>query len=125
VLELKDGTLAAFDGNWSDYQTALEAKRSAISQQPFFDDGLTKTEAARRKRASREEEQRAKEEKMRVANIEKDIAQAEAQLKDIEEKLANPAVLAETELIALSNEHEAMRRHIEALLEKWETAHME
>jgi ATP-binding cassette subfamily F protein 3 len=123
VLELKDGALTAFDGNWSDYQTALEVKRSAISQQPFFDDGLTKTEAARRKRASREEEQRVKETQMRVAQIEKDIAQAEERLKGIEEQLANPAAIAETELIALSSEHETMQRHIEALMEQWETAH--
>lgn len=122
VLELKDSVVTAYEGNWSDYQAFLEAGKNT-SQQVYADDGLTRTEAAKRRRASREEEQRAKEAKLRVAQIEKEIARAEERLKQIEDTLADPSALAETEIIALSSEHEAVQQDIEALMEKWEEAH--
>ena len=122
VLELKDSVVTAYEGNWSDYQAFLEAGKNT-SQQAYADDGLTRTEAAKRRRASREEEQRAKEAKLRVAQIEKEIARAEERLKQIEGTLADPSALAETEIIALSSEHEAVQQDIEALMEKWEEAH--
>jgi ATP-binding cassette subfamily F protein 3 len=121
VLELKDGALTAFEGNWSDYQAALEARKTVA--QPCVDDGLTRTEAAKRRRASREEERRAKQQKLRVTQIEKDIAQAEVRLKEIEETLAESSLLSETEITSLSGEHEAVQRQIETLMEQWEEAH--
>ncbi len=122
VLELKDGALTAFEGNWSDYQAALEARKTATAQ-PYTDDGLTRTEATKRRRASREEEQRAKAQRLRVEQIEKEIVQAETRLKQIEETLADPSALSEAEIVALSGEHEAVQRQIESLMEQWEEAH--
>jgi ATP-binding cassette subfamily F protein 3 len=122
VLELKDRSLTSFEGNWSDYQAMLEARKNAASQPAYIDDGLTKTEAAKRRRLSREEEQRAKEAQLRVTQIEKEIAQAEQRLQQIETKLADPSVLKETDIVALSGEHEAVQRQIEALMDRWEQA---
>jgi ATP-binding cassette subfamily F protein 3 len=123
VLELKNGEMSAFEGNWTDYQAFLEARCSAAAQPAYISDGLTKTEAARRRRAEREEEQRAKETQQRVAQIEKEIAQAEQRLKQIETALAEPAELADTDIVALSGEHEAVQRQLEALMDRWEKAH--
>jgi ATP-binding cassette subfamily F protein 3 len=122
VLELKDRSLTSFEGNWSDYQAMLEARKNAASQPAYIDDGLTKTEAAKRRRLSREEEQRAKEAQLRVTQIEKEIAQAEQRLQQIETKLADPSVLKETDIVALSGEHEAVQQQIEALMDRWEQA---
>jgi len=122
VLELKDGGLTAFEGNWSDYQAMLEARKNATLQPAYIDDGLTKTEAAKRRRLSREEEQRAKEAQMRVARIEKEIAEAEQRLRQIETTLADPSVLAEADIISLSGEHETVCRQIETLMNQWEEA---
>jgi ATP-binding cassette subfamily F protein 3 len=123
VLELKNGEMSAFEGNWTDYQAFLEARRSTAAQPAYISDGLTKTEAARRRRAEREEEQRAKETQQRVAQIEKEIAQAEQRLKQIETALAEPAELADTDIVALSGEHEAVQRQLEELMDRWEKAH--
>ena len=122
ILELRDGALTSFEGNWSDYQAFLEARKAAADMPAYLDSGLTKTEAARRRRAEREEAQRAKEARQRVTQVEKEIAQAEQRLKQIETALGDPAALSEADVMALSGEYEQLQRQLNALMEQWEQA---
>jgi ATPase subunit of ABC transporter with duplicated ATPase domains len=122
ILELRDGALTSFEGNWSDYQAFLEARKAAAGMPAYLDSGLTKTEAARRRRAEREELQCAKEARQRVSQVEKEIAQAEQRLKQIETAMADPAALSEADIMALSGEYEQLQQQLDALMEEWEQA---
>ncbi|MGI5919970.1 MAG: ATP-binding cassette domain-containing protein, partial [Christensenellales bacterium] len=122
ILELRDGALTSFEGNWSDYQAFLEARKAAAGMPAYLDSGLTKTEAARRRRAEREEAQCAKEARQRVSQVEKEIAQAEQRLKQIETAMADPAALSEADIMALSGEYEQLQQQLDALMEEWEQA---
>jgi hypothetical protein len=56
-----------------------------------------------------------------IENVEKDIAQAEDQVRLIEEKLAEAALKADAEqLRQLSKEHEQVKVRVDELLAEWE-----
>jgi ATP-binding cassette subfamily F protein 3 len=120
MLEMKDGKIEQYDGNWSDYLEMLE--RSKLKEQETADSGLTKTEAAKQKRAEKEREQKEKQAQERVKQIEREIEGYEARLAGIEALLADPAALSDQQLIELSKEHEAVQQNIDASMEEWEEA---
>jgi ATP-binding cassette subfamily F protein 3 len=123
ILEMKDGGLEQYDGNWSDYLEMLE-RRKQKELEPE-DTGLTRTEAAKQKRAEKEREQRIKDAQERVKRIEQAIEAHEARLAKIEALLADPASLTGERLIELSSEHEAVQRSIDASMREWELAQEE
>ena len=120
MLEMTRDTVTQYDGSWADYMAFQEKQRTA---QPTPEDGLTKTAAAKQKRAEKEKEKQARAAEKRVAQIETDIAALEERLSDIEEKLADPSALGDDELIALSAAHEEIQQEIEQMFEAWEAAH--
>ncbi|MDD5017344.1 MAG: ABC-F family ATP-binding cassette domain-containing protein [Eubacteriales bacterium] len=120
VLEMKGQSLTQYDGNWSDYIAQLEKQKTA---QPDADTGLTKTAAAKQKRAEKEQEERRKEAKKRVAELEAEIMLMETRLAEIESQLADPSALDEKALCAFSEEHESVRRQIDEAMQAWEEAH--
>lgn len=120
VLELKDGALNSYQGNWSDYISALEKVNiPEASEEP----GTTKTAAAKQKRTEKEKEASVREAKKRIAQIESDIEAAEQRLAEIETCLADPSALDTQQISELSNEYTQQREAVEALLERWEYAH--
>ncbi len=120
VLELKDGALNSYQGNWSDYISALEkVNMPEASEEP----GTTKTAAAKQKRTEKEKEASVREAKKRIAQIESDIEAAEQRLAEIETCLADPSALDTQQISELSNEYTQQREAVEALLERWEYAH--
>lgn len=120
VLELKDGALNSYQGNWSDYISALEKVNiPEASEEP----GTTKTAAAKQKRTEKEREASVREAKKRIAQIESDIEAAEQRLAEIETCLADPSALDTQQISELSNEYTQQREAVEALLERWEYAH--
>jgi len=121
VLELKNGTLTSFSGNWSDYTAALE-KLNAPPQE--IDTGVTKTAAARQKRAEKEKEAAAREAKKRIVQIEREIDDTEKQLAQIEAQLADPSALDGTQIASLSDAYAQKSMALEALLAEWERAHV-
>ncbi len=120
VLEMTHETVTQYDGSWHDYLAFLD-KQETPDETP--DEGLTKTEAAKQKRARRDEEMRQREAKKRLLQIEADIAVLEGKLGDIEKTLADPAGIGEDELLALSRTHAEVQEQIDALMEQWEQAH--
>jgi predicted nucleic acid-binding Zn-ribbon protein len=54
--------------------------------------------------------------------IEKEIAQAEQRLKQIETALADPAALSEADIMALSGEYDEVQQQLDMLMEEWEQA---
>ena len=96
----------------------LGARKAAAGMPAYLDSGLTKTEAARRRRAEREDAQCAKEARQRVSQVEKEIAQAEQRLKQIETAMADPAALSEADIMALSGEYEQLQQQLDALMEE-------
>jgi len=120
VLEMTRETVTQYDGSWNDYLAALE-KQKAPELMP--DAGLTKTEAAKQKRARRDEEIRQREARKRLVQIEADIAALEDKLGEIEQMLADPAEIGEDELVALSLTHADVQTQLDALMVQWEQAH--
>ena len=57
-----------------------------------------------------------------MAQVEKEIAQAEQRLRQIEAALADPAALPEADVMALSGEYEQVQQQLDALMEEWEQA---
>jgi ATP-binding cassette subfamily F protein 3 len=116
------GGVVQVEGGWEEYQGYLEARRDGTLPQPE-DSGLSKTAAAKQRRAEKEEAQRREEAQKRVAEIEAEISRRESRQREIETALADPASLAEGALVALSQEYDALQSQIEALLKRWEKAH--
>lgn len=120
VLELKEGTLNSYQGNWSDYISELEKmKMPEIINEP----GLTKTAAAKQKRTEKEKEASMREAKKRIAQIETDIEATELHLAEIEAQLADPSALDSQQISELSQKYAQQREAIESLMEEWEQAH--
>ena len=116
-------TVVQVDGGWEEYQEYLTAQREGTLPTAFEDNGLTKTAQAKQRRAEKEEAQRLAEAEKRLAKIEEDIAQREKRQKEIETALADPASLAESALVSLSQEYDALQAQIDKLMEQWEEAH--
>jgi len=120
VLELKDSELNSYQGNWSDYLSALEKMNMPqISEET----GITKTAAAKQKRSEKETEAAKRAAKKRIAQIESDIEAAELCLAEIEAQLADPSSLDPQQISELSKKHEQQRVAIDTLMEEWECAH--
>ncbi len=121
VLALQDSALTSFTGNWSDYLAALDKMKEP---QETTLPGVTKTVAAKQKRAEKEKEQLAREAKKRIAALERSIEAAEQRLADIEAQLADPSSLDSARIAALSEDHAAQQQAVEALMSEWESAHL-
>jgi ATP-binding cassette subfamily F protein 3 len=115
--------LVQVEGGWEEYREYLEAQKEGTLQPTIEDTGLTKTAAAKQRRAEKEEAQRREEAEKRLAKIEAEIAQRESRQKEIETALADPASLTEGALLELSKEYDALQGQVDALMQQWEEAH--
>lgn len=123
IFDMKGGGIEIYEGNWTDYLERLERDRKR--QFAEADSGLTKTGAAKLKRAEREKEQRAKEAQERVKRIERDIETFEARLAEIETLLSDPKAPDGDKLEELSKEYAGLQAKIEEAMREWEQAHGE
>ncbi len=121
VIEMSEGQFKIYPGNWQDYLEQKERER--LTEETDLEPDITKTAAAKIKRAAKEEEKRAREAKERVMLLEQDIEDMEERLSEIEQLLADSTKLEEQELISLSREHEQTQQNIEAAMSEWEAAH--
>jgi ATP-binding cassette subfamily F protein 3 len=132
VLEIEDGRLRTYLGNYSDYlwakqREAEEADGShAAAEAPASRRGPRVRGPKPREQKRREAEERrrrsaakrkAREERRRV---EDEIASAERRQEEIEIALADPSVHADGERMkALVNEQRALRSKVDELYERW------
>ncbi|MGI5850047.1 MAG: ribosomal protection-like ABC-F family protein [Christensenellales bacterium] len=120
VFHMQDNKVVQYDGNWSDYITHINSEQQ---QAPDKDTGITKTAAAKQKRAQADRDRQARKVKKRVAQIEQQITRLEQKLAGIEEKLADPSGLGEGQILELSQQHADVKLQIEEAMRQWEQAY--
>jgi ATP-binding cassette subfamily F protein 3 len=130
VIEIKNGALRQFEGNYSAYlekrerEAALEARQQEAEK-------TEKSSPSRRNKEQKRQEAEArqaisKQRNQLKANIEKyehRISELEAKKENLEKQIADPQTYRNAEKsIALQKEYAAVKEELEALLEKWEQA---
>ena len=126
TIAIEDGELRSYPGGWADYVAARDAKRAA-------------EEARRQQPAAKRKQQQAvaptpaakatngagpsKNQKKRIAQLERDIERAETALKSLEDELADPSAWASPTSSARSTErHTDAKKAVEELYAQLESA---
>ena len=119
TVAVEDGTLRSYEGGWADYVRAREERRAAAAEVP---------KAARNGKPAREKPARlaggpSKNQQKRIAQLEREIAAAEAALKALEDELADPSSWSSpTSTERNTQRHAEARAAVERLYEQLETA---
>jgi ATP-binding cassette subfamily F protein 3 len=123
TIVLEDGKLTSHGSGWAEYQRRhdeREAEGDAAAK------GAAKKEKASNAngaQAKRREGKAAEKAVRKAARLEERIAKAEAQLKTVEEELADPAAWANPSRTEQATaRHEAAKASVEELLAQWEAA---
>jgi ATP-binding cassette subfamily F protein 3 len=130
VLELKDGNLTRFEGNYSYYASKIAGAQSESTQAKRGIEGGAKIRREQEKQRRREEAQRRnlvyammKPLKEKVAQIEAKITSIEEELRQIEAELVLPDLYKDTErAIALTQRAKELRKTLDGLYEEWSMA---
>jgi ATP-binding cassette subfamily F protein 3 len=121
TIALEDGTLRSYEGGWAEYVRVREEKRAAAAA------------PAKPKRAEPPEPRRtaggngkaklSKNQQRQVAKLEQEIEAAEAELRALEDELADPAAWSSPERSGdATTRHAAAKRAVEELYARWEAA---
>ncbi|HEU4657244.1 MAG TPA: ABC-F family ATP-binding cassette domain-containing protein [Capillimicrobium sp.] len=121
TIAIEDGTIRSYVGGWADYV----ARKKAEAEAPKVAKAAAKkADAAKRnggEKAAKPKPERSKNAAKRQAQLEREIEQAEAELRALEDELADPAAWASP-----SGAERSTKRHAEAkeriarLMEEWE-----
>jgi ATP-binding cassette subfamily F protein 3 len=127
TIAIEDGKLRSYPGGWAEYVAARDAKRDAEEakkQQP-----AAKKNGGRPKAPPAPAKPRtngagpSKNQKKRIAQLERDIERAESELKALEDELADPSSWASPTSTARSTErHAAAKKAVEELYARLESA---
>jgi ATP-binding cassette subfamily F protein 3 len=122
VVEVRDGRLREFRGNYDDYLAALA--REAAASAPATDDAKATARvegaAAAPHRQARERRRAAERTARELAKLEAAIAEHEDALAQVEAQMAEPAIYRDGERIrALETERAALRGALDAAYERW------
>jgi ATP-binding cassette, subfamily F, member 3 len=123
TIVLEDGKLTSHQSGWAEYQLRHDEREAE-------GDAAAKGAAKKAKAANgngaaakRRDDKAAEKAVRKAARLEERIAKAEAQLKVVEEELADPAAWANPSRTEQATaEHEAAKAAVEELLAQWETA---
>ncbi|MEZ7873275.1 MAG: hypothetical protein QMB53_05735, partial [Eubacteriales bacterium] len=94
VLVLTPAGLESYEGNYDAYLAELDRLSGG---EAAFEDGLTRTEAAKQRRRARVEQEKYEALKQAVAAAEQAVTRAEENLKQLETLAAKPEVYADPE----------------------------
>jgi ATP-binding cassette subfamily F protein 3 len=130
ILELKDGKLTRFEGNYSYYASKIACVQTETPQAKRGDDSGAKMRREQEKQRRREEALRRnlvyammKPLKEKVAQIEAKITSTEEELRQIEAELVLPDLYKDTErAIALTQRAKELRKTLDGLYEEWSRA---
>jgi ATP-binding cassette subfamily F protein 3 len=125
VWIIEDGVLIPYLGNYTEYRTRkrplvldVPAPPRSVAREPS---APTKADRAVPSVSARSNSKRSRGRVRTVEDVEKDIEKAEAQVKLIEEQLAEAALKADADqLKQLSAAHEQAKNHVDELLTEWE-----
>ncbi|HEX5763041.1 MAG TPA: ABC-F family ATP-binding cassette domain-containing protein [Solirubrobacterales bacterium] len=119
TLALEDGTLRSYPVGWAEYQRQRDEAQAAAAA------AVQAKKAARPKsrQSGRRESQRAARKASRLAE---QIEQAEAELREVEDELADPAAWSSPGRVERANvRHTEAKRVVEELYARWEEAEAE
>jgi ATP-binding cassette subfamily F protein 3 len=125
VWVIEDGVLVPYLGNYTEYRTRrrpltldIPAPLKARGKEPSVAERAGKAPPAAQARAS---SKKGRARARTVEDVEKEIEKAEAEVRRIEETLAEVALKADAEgLRRFSAEHEQAKSRLETLLSEWE-----
>jgi ATP-binding cassette subfamily F protein 3 len=130
VIELKDGELDEYSGNYSYYLWKREqepdmAETKAEDTLPQeLHPPVRKTKEQKRQEAKARQEVSRERSRLQeaIVRIEKDIEESESQFREIEEKLADPGTYQDgTDIAQLNKDYVKLKQSIEDLYESWES----
>ncbi|HWC09579.1 MAG TPA: ATP-binding cassette domain-containing protein, partial [Solirubrobacterales bacterium] len=117
TVVLEDGKLTSHLSGWAEYQRRRDEKEAASSAAAKSSNG--KGSGGGKYSATKPAEKAAK----KAAKLERRIEKAEAELREIEDELADPAAWSSPSRIERANErHAAAKKALEDLYADWETA---
>ena len=116
VCVLENGTLRTYEGNYDDYLEHIGTETADEPEQPQ----ITRTALDKQKRKSREEERLIREQKERQKQLEDEIGRAEAELAELEKRLADPELYRDSEQAAqVGRQYNGLRESIDELYKQW------
>ena len=125
TIAIEDGTLRTYHGGWADYARLREERKAAEQQAAEAADG----KAARRdgKAAGRRDGKRpgglSKNRKREIERLEREIEEAEAALRALEDELSDPGAWATPDLMERNSaRHAEAKRAVEEAYARWEAA---
>jgi ATP-binding cassette subfamily F protein 3 len=112
TLVCEEGQLNSYPHGWAEYQRRRDEQESAVA-------AAAKSPAPARARPKKPSQKTAR----RAARIEQQVERAEAELREVEEELADPAAWSSPGRADRAKErHAAAKRKVEELYEQWEDA---
>ncbi len=130
VIELKDGSLDEYNGNYSYYlwkrdQEPVKQKQKTEEAAPQ-ERGASNRKTREQKRQEAEARQEVSRERNRlqkvIVRIEKDIEESESRFREMEAKLADPETYKDgTDIARLNKDYSELKIRIEGLYESWES----
>jgi ATP-binding cassette, subfamily F, member 3 len=116
TVAVEDGTLRSYLGGWPEYARVRE-ERKELAQAPK----VKATNGAPRPKAKAAGP--SKNQQARAARLEREIEAAEAELRALEDELADPSSWASPSAAERNTaRHEAAKRRVEELMARWEAA---
>jgi ATP-binding cassette, subfamily F, member 3 len=114
TIVIEDGRLRSHPGGWAEYRSAVEderAERESAERRP------------KRKRGPANRSGPSKNRLADAARLEREVEAAEAELRALEDELADPARWADpARAVESSERHERARRRLDELYARWERA---
>jgi ATP-binding cassette subfamily F protein 3 len=117
TVAFEDGELRSYQGGWAEYARVREERRAAEAKRAV---GSERTRRARRTRANGGPSKNAL---ARIADLEREVEQAEAALAALEDELADPSRWSSPSRTERSTaRHTAAKRAVEEAYARWEQA---
>lgn len=121
VVEMREDGLASYEGNYDDYLAMKLREQDGCAD--CENSGLTRTEQAKIRRRSREEQARYQSLKDAAAQAEKNIVRLEEEKEKLEEKMATPEVYADPQRAQeTAEQYRRIQKEIENAYVVWEEA---
>jgi ATP-binding cassette subfamily F protein 3 len=130
VMELKDGKLDEYSGNYSYYlwkreqETETDESQTEVTPPQKLDSPVRKTKVQKRQEAEARQEVSRERNRLQkgLVRIEKDIEESESRFKKMEAKLADPETYKDgTDIARLNKDYADLKLRIEDLYESWES----
>jgi len=130
VIELKEGRLTEYHGNYSYYLWKRVQKPAAPEQRTEKSENEDRGTSSRKTREQKRQEAEARQEVSRersriqtaIGRFEKEIEETESRIKEIEAKLADAGTYRDgADVARLNRDYAWLKKHVETLYESWES----